>query len=155
MRNQSVKNYRKFISNLKINLDFIEAFFKYLPYEKNGELKYSLTYYYEDTLYFRNVLEIISEVKRCIKYQTDEKMEIDISAEIVFEQDVIINGKEITLFYHGQLTIYHLLALINWNWYQGTPSVEFPLNSAIPPREILSIFENFQTAINDIKTKNE
>lgn len=155
MSNQSAKNHSEFIPNLKISLEFVEAFFKYLPYEKKGELKYSLTYYYQDTLPFNSVMEIISEIKRCIRYQTNEKKEIQIPAEILFEQEVILNGKEINLFYHGQLIVKGTSALIFWNWYQSTPKVELQLNDAIPPSKILSLFENFQTAINDIKTKHE
>lgn len=155
MANQTPTKHTEFLPNLKISLEFVEAFFKYLSYEKKGELKYTLTYYYQDTLPFNNVIEIISEVERCIGYQSSQKKEIEMPAEIVFEQDVIINGKEINLFYHGQLIVHDTLALIFWNWYQNTPMVELQLNDTIPPSKMLSLFENFQTAINDIKTKNE
>ena len=155
MSNQTAVKQIEFIPNLKINLEFVEAFFKYLPYEKKGELKYSLTYYYQDTIPFKSVLEIISEIKRCIHYQTSEARELKIPAEIVFVQEVIINGKEIDLFYHGQLIVYDTSARILWNWYQSTPTVELQLNDPIPLSKILSLLENFQTAINDIKTKHE
>ncbi len=155
MTNQTPTKHSEFIPNLKISLEFVEVFFKYLPYEKKAELKYSLTYYYQDTLSFNSVEEIISEIEKCIHYQTSEKKEIDIPAEIVLEQIVIIDGKEITLFYHGQLIVHDTTALISWNWYQGTPIVKLQLNDTVPPSKMLSLFENFQNAINDIKTKNE
>ncbi|MFZ4525272.1 MAG: hypothetical protein ACOYOE_06930 [Chlorobium sp.] len=155
MTNQTPTKHSEFIPNLKISLEFVEAFFKYLPYKKKGELKYSLTYYYQDTLPFNSVMEIVSEVESCIQYQTSEKKEIEIPAEIVFEQEVSINGKEINLFYHGKLIVHETIALISWNWYQSTPIVELQLNDTIPPSKILSLFENFQTAINDIKTKHD
>ncbi len=155
MSNQEATKQNDFIPNLKISLEIVEAFFKYLPYEKKGDLKYSLTYYYQDTHLFKSVLEIISEVERCIQYQRSEKKEIKIPAEIVFKQDVTINGKEINLFYHGQLIVYDTSARIFWNWYRSTPIVELKLNETIAPSKLLSLFENFQTAINDIKTKHE
>lgn len=155
MSKQTPTKQSNFIPNLKISMEFVEAFFKYLPYENKGELKYSLTYFYQDTLPFNSVEEIISEIERCIQYQISEKMEIEIPAEIVFKQDVLINGKEINLFYHGHLIVHNTLAVIFWNWYQSTPIVELHLNDIIPLSKILSLFENFQTAINDIKTKHE
>lgn len=155
MSNQTDIKHTQFIPNLKINLEFVEAFFKYLPYEKKGEMKFLLAYYSQDTIPFNSVMEIIAEVERCIQYQTSEKKEIKIPAEIVFEQEVIIKGKEINLFYHGELIVHETLALISWNWYQSTPIVELQLNDTIPPSKILSLFENFQTAINDIKTKHD
>ncbi len=147
-------NQSEYISNLKVILEIIEAFFTYLPYVKLGELEYSMTYHYENTIQFNNIEQIITEIERCIQYQKNEKMEIDIPAGIVFDQRVIINDKEINLFYHGQLMIYGSNALINWNWYQSTPNVELQLNDPIPPSKILSLFESFQSAINDIKTIN-
>lgn len=155
MSNQKATNQSEFIPNLKVNLELVEAFFKYLPFEKKGELKYSLTYSYQETPAFNSMFEIISEIEKCIEYQTSQKKEIEIPADITFEQEVIINGKEINLFYHGQLIVQHTSAIIFWNWYQSTPTVELQLNDSIPPSKILSLFENFQIAINDIKTKHE
>lgn len=155
MSNRTAILQSEFIPNLKINLELVEAFFKYLPYKKKGDLKYSLTYYYQETLSFNSIFELISEVQRCIHYQTSENKEIDIPAQIAFEQEVIINGTEITLFYHGQMIVYHTSAPIFWNWYQSTPIVELRLNNIIPPSKILSLFENFQIAINDIITKHD
>lgn len=136
-------------------MESIDTFFKYLPYERKGELNYSLTYFYQDTHTFCSILEIISEVERCLKYQVIEKREIEISGEIVFSQDVIINEKEVNLFYHGHLIITDSAALIFWNWYQSSPKVEIRLTDVISPEVILSIYTNFQEAVLDIKTKNE
>lgn len=155
MKEKETRNPVEFIPNLKISLDFVEAFFKHLPYAKKGELKFSLTYSYQDTHSFNSVADIISEVERCIKYQTSEKREMDIPAEIVFEQKIYVNGNEINLFYHGQLIVHDTMALIFWNWYQSTPLVELQLNDTIPLNKILSLFENFHSAISDIITKHE
>jgi hypothetical protein len=155
MNHQTTTTQSDFIPSLKISMEFIEAFFKYLPYKKRGELRYALTYYYQDTHIFSNVDEIISDIERCIQYQTSEKRKVDIPAEIVFELEIIANGKEIELFYHGQLILQDSIAIILWNWYQSSPKVELSLNEAIPLSKILSLFENFQTAICDIITKNE
>lgn len=155
MKNMISTKHLEFISNLKINLELVEVFFKYLQFEKKGKLKYSLTYFYHDSLPFYSILEIITEIERCILHQTSEKNEIEIPAEIVFEQTVIINNKEINLFYHGQLFIYESTAFIYWNWYQGSPFVDLKLNEIIPPGIILSLFENFHTAIYEIKSNCE
>lgn len=155
MSNLTLTNRNQFIPNLKIILESIDTFFKYLPYERKGELNYSLTYFYQDTLTFCSILEIISEVERCLKYQVIEKIEIEISAEIVFTQDVIINEKEVNLFYHGHLIVTDTAALIFWNWYQSSPKVEVKLTTIMLPEVILSLFTNFQEAILDIITKHE
>lgn len=155
MSNQATILQYEIIPNLRINLEIVEAFFKYLPYEKIGELKYSLTYFYQDTIQFSSVMEIIFEIEKCIQYQASEKGAVEIPAGIVFEQYVIINGKKFDFFYHGQLIILNTSACIFWNWYQSTPSVELQLKDTISPNKILSLLENFHTAINDIKSKND
>ncbi len=153
MSTLTLTNQNHFIHNLKSILELIDTFFKYLPYERKGELNYSLTYFYRDTLSFISILDIISEVERCLKYQVNEKIEI--SAEIVFSQDVIINEKEVNLFYHGQLIVTDTAVFIFWNWYQSSPKVEVRLTDVISPEVILSIYTNFQEAVLDIKTKHE
>lgn len=155
MSDQTTTKYFEFIPNLKISLEFIEAFFKYLPYAKKGELKYSLTYYYQDTISFDGITDIISEIERCINYQLSVKQEIDIPAEIVLEQEIFLNGNEINLFYHGQLIIHDFVAIILWSWYQSSPKVELRLNETISLSEMLSLFENYQIAIADIIKKHE
>lgn len=145
----------EFIAFLKLNLEFVEAFFMYLPYKKISDLKYTLTYFYHDLFQFQGIPAIILELERCIKYQTSNKKELNIPAEIVFEQKVIINEKEIDFIYRGQLVVQATSALIFWNWYQSTPTVKLQLNEPIPPMKIMSLFENFQIAINDIKEKYE
>lgn len=155
MDSSIVITHGEIIQNLKINLDLVEAFFKYLPYSKKSELKLSMTYYSQNTLTFKRVVEIVSEVERCIQYQSDKKMKIDIPVEIVFSQDLFFNDKIVSLYYGGQLNVFGKSGRIFWNMFQNHPAVEFQLDESLPPKLILSLFENFQTTINDFKLKDE
>lgn len=67
------------VGHLQTSLKFIVACFNFLPYEKLAPLSYSLSYYYSDTLEFKNIDEIITELKRCITYQVESGREISIS----------------------------------------------------------------------------
>ena len=143
------------IERLRTSLEFIEACFNFLPYQKLDPLSYSLTYYYSDTLVFQSVNEIITELKRCITYQVEIGKEVSIPAEINVTQKVLVDSNEIELFYYGKLVFHDSGGLTFYCWYQSTPMVEVELREPTNGETILYLFYNFQEAIADqiIKSK--
>lgn len=143
------------VGHLQTSLKFIEACFNFLPYEKIAAMFYSLTYYYSDTLVFKNIDEIISELKRCITYQVDGGREISIPAEINITQKVLVDGNEVDLFYYGKLVFHDCGGLIFYCWYQSTPMVKVELIEPTTGETILFLFNNFQEAITDQINKSK
>lgn len=146
--------YRR-VGHLQTSLQFIEACFNFLPYQKLAQLSYSLTYYYSDTLEFKNIDEIITELKRCITYQVESGKEISIPAEINIKQKVLVDGNEIELLYYGKLVFHDSGGLIFYCWYQSTPVVQVELIEPTNGETILSLFNNFQEAISDQINKSK
>ena len=143
------------VGHLQTSLKFIEACFNFLPYEKLALLSYSLTYHYSDTLEFKNIDEIITELKRCMTYQVESGREICIPADINITQKVLVDGNEVELFYYGKLVFHHNVGLIFYCWYQSTPMVEIELREPTTGETILSLFNNFQEAITDQINKSK
>lgn len=143
------------VEHLQTSLKFIEACFNFLPYQKLAPLSYSITYYYSDTLEFKNIDEIITELKRCITYQVESGREISIPAEINVTQKVVVDGNEVELFYYGKLVFHDCGGLIFYCWYQSTPMVEVELKEPTTGETILSLFNNFQEAITDQINKSK
>lgn len=138
---------------LRTSLQFIDACFNFLPYQTQGPRSYSLTYYYADTLDFQNIEDIITALKNCITYQVESGREISIPAEINFNQNAIVDGMEIELFYYGNFILYDSVGRIFYRWYQSTPMVLIELVEPTSGETILSLFNNFQEAISDQITK--
>ncbi len=144
-----------YVKHLAISLQFIDACFKHLPFKRNGKLEYSVTYYYQDTMYFNSVIEVLEELVRCIKYQAFNNGEIKIPAEIVFEKKIEPGDEGFSIFYHAQLNLFDTMGWVVYNWFQSTPSVSINLIHETKAVEILSLYNNIQEAIKDQIEKNE
>ena len=142
------------VEHLHVSLKFVEASFNSLSYQKLEPLLFSLTYYYGDTLDFNSVDQIIAELKRCISYQGNAGREITIPVEIKISQKVVVDGKEVDLFYYGSLKLLDCRGWVDYCWYQSTPTVHIELRKEITGNTILLLFNNFQEAITDQINKN-
>jgi len=143
-----------FVDNLTVCLRLTEICFEYLPYKKKEPLAISLTYYYSETQVFPTIDDLAKELKRCILYQRSEHGQINISAELTFDQKIVVDDEEIDLFYYGRIMLYDSAGFVYFNWYGGTPTVQVTLYHKIEAEGMLDLYSNVHDAIPDQLKKN-
>jgi hypothetical protein len=135
------------INHLKINLAFIESCFKHLPYQKIAPATFSMSYHGNDDEYAYGIENILEDLIRCVHYQLESKIEIDIPAHLNIRQNIFLAGEEIELHYYGQLQIYYNSAWITFCEYFPDNSVQIELLKETSGTTLHELFENLQVTI--------
>lgn len=139
--------YNASLQNLRIALRFIEAYFRYLPYERTSDLAFSITFYGQDADTFSDIDQLIHHLTEVIMYQKSENMDIDIVCDLNVRQTFRIGEKDIELFYYGQPLLYHSSATVLWNCNWDQPSFEIRLENPPSYGDLLILQNNVHIAI--------
>lgn len=147
MENLLAPNYSESLQNLQTALSFIEAYFRYLPYDRASNLEFNLTFYGSETDVFSAPELLTKHLQDVFLYQIQSNIDIDIIADLNVRQTFKIDNTKINLFYYGQPMFYYFSATVLWNCHWDTPSFELRLEKTPSSSDLLELLNNVHTAI--------
>jgi len=154
--NQSISAARSCISHLEKVLRFIETCFSHILVPKTEPLSISMSYHGQEDVKINGIKEIRSDLLRCLLYQTENRIKINIDAHITIIQNILIEGQVGELYYYGQLHLFDPKGVIFFCNYDPTPQIEIDLDDEIPVERVLVLFNHLQeTIVNQIQKVRE